>query len=406
MMKDEAKKNEKLTTAQFLKLVTDTISKLLSNEKKVEKKHSEDNMFYILGVQDSEIRHSNFLKWLMEKDKQFLQEFLQKLCGFSQERASKLVGSKHKVDREYSLNANQEKSDKSGRIDLLLQFEEEKVVVVIENKWNSSEGEQQLSKYYIGINNNANFENYEKIFVFLTPRGDEPKDDEDKKHYISVSYDLVQEILKKINISGNFEKILIKHYKEVLEEELVKNEKELNKVEEYYKLFGGKKGQEMAELAKYIPNINKRAEIEREIIKKMDVLELKSEGQNTFVWLVQKELSRISQNNGLKGDWLEFCIANEPFNVMSMQFVINYDSGEKYKKFAKEFREKFERADKNKGSTYAILFTETLVVSNKTSGYLTEEEIQEEIKEELVKFFTDPSSTYFKILDFVRNYKF
>lgn len=406
MMKGETGNNEKLTTAQFLKSVTDTISKLSNNEKNVEKKHSEDNIFYVLDIQDVEIRHSNFLKWLMGKNKQFLQEFLQKSCGFSQERASKLVASKHKVDREFPLNAKQKESERSGRIDLLLQFEEEKVVVAIENKWKSSEGEQQLSKYYIGINNNENFENYEKKFVFLTPRGDEPKDDEDKKHYISVSYDLVQEILKKINTSGNVEKILIKHYKEVLEEELVKNEKELDKVEEYYKLFGGKKGQEMSKLAKYIPDINKRAEIEREIIKQMDMLELKSEGQNTFVWLVQKELSSISQNNGLKSDWLEFCISNEPFRVMSMQFVINYDSGEKYKKFAKEFREQFGRSDKSKDSTYAILFTENLVVSNKTSGYLTEEEIQEKIKEELVKFFTDPSSTYFKILDFVRNYKF
>lgn len=34
------------------------------------------------------------------------------------------------------------------------------------------------------------------------------------------------------------------------------------------------------------------------------------------------------------------------------------------------------------------------------------EELQTKIKEELVKFFTDQSSMYFKILDFVRNYKF
>lgn len=392
--------------SEMLNKTNNPVSKMSNNAGKMEQKHSEDNVFYILGVQDFEIRHSNFLKWLMEKDKYFLQEFLQRACGFSQEEAKKLTGYKYEVKREYSISKEEDVGVKSGRIDILLKFEDKKTVVVIENKFHSGEGEKQLSGYYKGISNSKDFEGYEKKFIFLTPKGEEPKEDEDKKNYISASYDLVREILEKMNTSENVEKILINHYKEVLREELMKNEKEIDKIEEYYKLFGGKKGQIMSDIAKYVPNIKKRAEIEREIVKKIDGLELKSEGQNTFVSITQKELSSVSLKNGLGKDWLSFCISNEPFNVMSMQFVIEYDKGEKYKKFAKEFREKFDRTDNHKGGDYEHLLTETLVVSNKTSGYLTEEEIQEKIKEELVKFFTDPNSKYFQILDFVRNYKF
>ncbi|HFM7038990.1 TPA: PD-(D/E)XK nuclease family protein, partial [Enterococcus faecium] len=57
-------------------------------------------------------------------------------------------------------------------IDILLVSEKNKIVVCIENKILSSESGGQLNKYQIYIE--RNYSNYKKIFVFLTPDGNEP----------------------------------------------------------------------------------------------------------------------------------------------------------------------------------------------------------------------------------------
>lgn len=368
-----------------------------------EEKHSENNIFHILGVQDFEIRHSNFLAWLLQNEEKFLRKFLtnKKICNLSQDEVSKMCLKRENVtvSREY-------RKENNGRsVDIVVEFKKEKLAIIIENKWHATEGENQLSDYYNLLKNSKNFKDYKTIYIFLTLNGIEPKNEIDKKNYLSVSYKSILEIMEKLYDNKKIvrdKEIFIKQYIEILREN---TEDVMDRVKIYYELYKENK-EIMTEMVEYIPNIKQRAQVERDLLQTTENLKLKSLNQNTYIWFTQKEVSDKCLNNNLPEDWLEFCLSNEPYNVLAVQFVVNSDKENKWLKFSQEFRKHFNIVDKSKNSNYAILSTETVVLSNKNSGYLTEQEFQDEIKEKLNKYFTDPNSSYFKILDFVKNYKF
>lgn len=377
--------------SEIINNVKTTISQMSKSEK-IRQEHSEDNIFHILGLQDFEIRHSNFLAWLFEKNTEFLKDFLldTKICNISKDKVLKLVSSQMEVKREYPLNGRS--------LDLLIDFKDEKVVIAIENKWYASESKTQLADYYHSIENSPQFKDYKKLYIFLTLNGIEPANDEDKKHYISIGY---SQILKLLESTKN-KNIFVKHYIEILKE---KTTRVMDRVKEYYNLYSENK-EIMVEMAEYTPNIKKRAELEKNILQNTENIEIESQGQNTFIWFFNDTLKDLCLKNNMPKNWLSFCLCNEPYNKFEIQFVIDHDDNNKYIDFSQKFRETFKREDRSKNSTYSVLLTQTLVVSNNNSGYLTEEQFQNKIKEELSNYFSNPDSTYFKIIDFVKNYKF
>lgn len=150
------------------------------------------NFFSILKLENREIRHSNFLGWLLDPNGShhlgdiFLRWFLKDVFSSGKCRSIDefiIDGynlSDLKVYREWS------------NIDILLVSRD--FVVVIENKIFSKEHSNQLTRYRSIIN--SNYPNHEKIFVYITPNGDEPENEEDLLTYCIYSYD---EIRKNIN---------------------------------------------------------------------------------------------------------------------------------------------------------------------------------------------------------------
>lgn len=360
----ENNKKPKIAYDDFINMIRKKIANISTKANKEERKQASDNIFYILGIQDFEIRHSNFLKWLFENEEDFLKKFLihKDICNLSKEYVDSLSFAKSDFDvkREFYIQTN-------GRsIDIVIDFKKDKLIVVIENKWKANESEMQLADYYNAIENSNEYNDYKRIFVYLTTNGRKPKSEIDQNNYISVSYEKILEILENIKIKNKSsdKMLIINHYKEVLRENTIKV---MDRVKDYYKLYEENK-KVMVEMVEYIPNIKIRAELERKILQGMGEFELDSLNQNTFIWFTPIVLKEKFAKNNLSPKYLQFCLSNEPYNVFGIQFAINKDQENKHVKFSNDFRKRFNRVDKNKDADYAILLSENLVVSNKSTG--------------------------------------
>lgn len=161
---------------------------------------AEPNLFKILGISSYEIRHSNFLAWLLDPKEShglgdyFLMKVLQNVL--LDERAEGIS-----IIELGSLNLNKVEIRREWQnIDLLIITEN--FVVCIENKIWSGENGAQLIKYKKIIDEHFPEKEHKKCFVFLTPYG---ADASENRTYINYSYSSIIEILTNvINSRGDF----------------------------------------------------------------------------------------------------------------------------------------------------------------------------------------------------------
>ncbi|MBU1200744.1 PD-(D/E)XK nuclease family protein [Patescibacteria group bacterium] len=183
------------------------------------------NIFSILKIEDYEIRHSNFLKWLLDPnenhklDQRFLKPFLKhvfasdKICWTSEFDFKNCDLFKVNVYREWR------------NIDILIEHPE--FVIAIENKQLSGEHSDQLRRYRETIS--THYPNCKHAFVFLTPDGREVIDEIDAEHYVSISYDEIRSNLEKIinTYSGSLlPKVVnyLKDYVKIIKQDIMKND--------------------------------------------------------------------------------------------------------------------------------------------------------------------------------------
>lgn len=191
------------------------------------------NIFNALKLQNNEIRHSNFLAWLMapyESHKlgdYFLKEFLKSAI------------------KEYSLNTDISLSLKDiaflkfddaeirreyKNIDLLIVSPQNKFVCIIENKIWTGEHDCQLERY-AGIVD-IEFKDYQKLYIYLAPYNDcesellERNNRERKIYYIPMNYEQVHNVINKVlrfksdTISLDV-RIFIEHYNNMIERNIM-----------------------------------------------------------------------------------------------------------------------------------------------------------------------------------------
>ena len=191
------------------------------------------NIFNALKLQNNEIRHSNFLAWLMtpyESHKlgdYFLKEFLKSAI------------------KEYSLNTDISLSLKDiaflkfddaeirreyKNIDLLIVSAQNKFVCIVENKIWTGEHDCQLERY-AGIVD-TEFNGYQKLYIYLAPYNDcesellERNNKESKIYYIPMNYEQVHNVINKVlrfksdTISHDV-KIFIEHYNKMIERNIM-----------------------------------------------------------------------------------------------------------------------------------------------------------------------------------------
>jgi hypothetical protein len=158
----------------------------------------EPNIFQILKSTNNELKHSNFLSWLLNPNEShkigdiFLKRFIREV--FSSEKFEELEQTETN-DINFS---NVEVRREWKNIDVLIVLEKKenpknKVIICIENKIKSKEQEKQLTTYKNTVE--KEFPKEKKAFVYLTLDGDEP---EKETSYMVMSYSFIVETLEKI----------------------------------------------------------------------------------------------------------------------------------------------------------------------------------------------------------------
>lgn len=193
------------------------------------------NIFNILGAQRMEIRHSNFLAWLLDPNgshglgNRFLIRVLRDLAIDKKSKLNILeIGDLNfanvDVIREHPCSNGK-------RIDILILIEYEKhndkkLILCIENKIDSVDFDNQLCDYRDYVNKTYQEPEYKKLFVYLTPNGEEPSDDNERNEWFLYSYK--DHILKHLTSipkkTINTEvKIYINDYLSILNNEIMNN---------------------------------------------------------------------------------------------------------------------------------------------------------------------------------------
>tara|TARA_B100000963_G_C22596407_1_gene658042 strand:- start:613 stop:1815 length:1203 start_codon:yes stop_codon:yes gene_type:complete len=185
---------------------------------------NQPNIFEILRISKNEIRHSNFLSWLLNPKgshgmgEVFLKKFLREI--FSSEKSMDI--DQIEVNRiDYS---NVEIIREWKHIDLLIILDD--IVISIENKVYSKEHSNQLVRYRNIVEDE--FPNKRKSFVYLTPEGIESEKESDV--YIQLSYDVIIESIDRVldiykeSISNKIKNYL-KDYSVILKREIMGNDK-------------------------------------------------------------------------------------------------------------------------------------------------------------------------------------
>lgn len=216
------------------------------------------NIFDVLKVSRTEIRHSNILAWLLDATENhglgdsFIKGIIQRIVENDQENRYDIF-ELLLLDYYSVLVFREWKS-----IDLLLVSEKEKVVLAIENKVGSHEHNNQLNRYRKILEDE--YSSYQRICIYLTPDGEEPSDVE---NWSILTYTDVVEILEIIRDRKKFlpeVELLINNYIDILRRDIVEDEKLIqicNKIYQKHKraldlIYENKTDGELAEIIKNI----------------------------------------------------------------------------------------------------------------------------------------------------------
>ena len=165
------------------------------------------NIFQILSITRMEIRHSNFLAWLLDPNEShklggvFLKRFLREVFSsnrfddIDQVAVEGLDLSTTKVLREWS------------NIDILINVDG--VIICIENKVGSKEHSNQLERYKKIVENQ--FPAHKKTFVYLNPDGLDSETQTDYYHPIGYSF-IVESLERILDVYEHSLNERVKHY--------------------------------------------------------------------------------------------------------------------------------------------------------------------------------------------------
>ena len=182
------------------------------------------NIFSILRISKNEIRHSNFLCWLLDPNQShglgdiFLKRFLREV--FSSDRFEQVS----QVDVEGLNLSDAEILREWNHIDILIVTDE--VVVCVENKVMTKDHSNQLERYRKTIE--SNYPKRKNTFVYLNPEGEESSEEVD--NYYPLSYDFIIETLSRIievykdSMKGQVAQY-IKDYIDILKQDIMGTDK-------------------------------------------------------------------------------------------------------------------------------------------------------------------------------------
>lgn len=373
------------------------------------------NIFDCLKLTRAEIRHSNFLAWLLDPnethgfDDYFLKKFL-KLVIRNKKDELKIIkdnnpykfidvdNKEHKINETYTIPTvfDIDCWDMSGMqikreqeyIDILAVDETNKFVFIIENKIDTCQHDNQLSRYRQYVDKQYRSSEYKKLFIYL-----KPKDEKVEMPYIYINYDTVidsiQELIEAKSDKMNDEiATILKHYKKTIERDIM-NKDEISKIcKQIYKQH--KTAIDL--INKYRISIKEDLyEILKSIIEQEDSL---CSRPSTIDWIrfIPKEAEYQSLNIA-KEDWVKsnnlllFEINNKQ-NAVNIDIVIrrvdeiNSSKRELLLDIAKT---KFNFKKPNKKDNYDHIKSVSLITSNEYNDIITKstDELYDYLKEKM-----------------------
>lgn len=180
------------------------------------------NMFDVLKISRTEIRHSNMLGWLLNPNENhgmgdvFLKGILQRLVENDSDGRYDVFNVL--LMDFYTFSVMREWKN----IDILLTSTEEKTVIAIENKVGSHEHSNQLNRYRNILE--KEYPDYNRMLVFLTPDGEKPSDVE---NWDVLTYSDIIDVLEfaalQIKILPDVD-LMIKNYIDVVRRDIVEDQ--------------------------------------------------------------------------------------------------------------------------------------------------------------------------------------
>jgi hypothetical protein len=199
------------------------------------------NIFDALRIERVEIRHSNFLAWLLDPAEShgqgslFLKAILMDLFKSARENGFPCPVSPIELDGEELRGVEIRREWRN--IDLLIHCNQPSFVIAIENKIKSSEHGDQLERYQTTVR--AEFGSAPSMYVFLTVEGDDPSEDA-KEDWVPYSYGNLHRVLKRVhetnrNSIGDDVLAFVDHYLRLIRGRLMDDEKIVELCQRIYK---------------------------------------------------------------------------------------------------------------------------------------------------------------------------
>jgi hypothetical protein len=196
------------------------------------------NIFDALRIVDREVKHSDFLAWLLDPNEShgqgslFLRAILMDLFKTAREIGFACPTSPIELDGEELRGVEIRREWRN--IDLLVKCKQPNFVIAIENKIRSGEHGDQLSKYRETIE--AEFARIPGMYVFLTIEGDESSEEK----WVPYSYSDVHRVLYRVrNVNeasiGNDALAFLDHYLRLIRGRLMDDPKIVELCQRIYK---------------------------------------------------------------------------------------------------------------------------------------------------------------------------
>lgn len=308
----------------------------------VKKYTDEVNIFEVLKISNAELKHSIMLAYLLTPSQSHglgvkpLEMFFRQLS----------INSKiDKINLFNLLDINYWDFDiirEYKNIDILIKSDENKIVLCIENKVKTGEHDNQLNRYKKIIE--EEYRGYKKIFLYLTPNGEESSDTE---NWINVSYEEILDIIDTLEIEkiNDRVRILIEDYKELIRRKIVNDDelKEIcNKIYKKHRRAFDLIWENKEDETYYVRNIieNYLVELNEQVIIKYD----KTNSNKTYLRFTTEDLEKkfplLEENNSSWKNkntvFYEIIIGRQKvraqisFGYKGVDQVIHFENAKKY----------------------------------------------------------------------------
>jgi hypothetical protein len=181
--------------------IEDQLSDLLDDSafREIDGRFRRFNFFEAVGAVRNELRHSNFLAYLLSPARphslgtDILERLLRALLS-KLPQSSRPIGILDIITGDLDTAIIERERD---YIDILIEIRALNFVVLIENKVGATVTENQLSGYKATIQNK--YKGWRQLFVLLNPDGSRPQDYDDEQYLIFSYYELAEILSKYLN---------------------------------------------------------------------------------------------------------------------------------------------------------------------------------------------------------------